>query len=381
MNVSVRQQYDSNRDFSSKCEKSLCYAPFTNLFFDQTGNVLTCCWNTSFPLGNITVEPIDEIWNGARLRRLRQAMRDYSFESGCERCQLQVDGGGLGKTNMSWFDRFPVESTEPLWPKRFELSISNSCNLQCVMCSGHFSSAIRAHRESLPVRPRIYPTNFVDSLRKYIPHLTMLKFLGGEPFLVSEYYDLWEQMIADGLSVECHLTTNCTQYNRRIEQIITKLPFSFAVSLDGASKETVEKIRVGADFNEQMRILQIFRAYTRERKTDLSLTFCFMRLNWHEFGEYCVFADCLGCNVAVNTVEHPQEFAVYNLPVLQLKEILDGMEEQAIELDAKLGRNRRIWFNELNKVRTRYIRLCGQSEQGAETDVASHKRDASENVP
>jgi hypothetical protein len=139
-----------------------------------------------------------------------------------------------------------------------------------------------------------------------------------------------------------------TQYNAKIERIMDALPMSFAVSLDGATKETVESIRVNANYEEQLQILKRFRQYTRERRTDLSLTFCFMRQNWHEFGDYCLFADEWGCNVRVNTVVKPPEFGVYNLPAGELRKIFNAMEVQALRLDSALKQNRAVWFAEFD---------------------------------
>jgi MoaA/NifB/PqqE/SkfB family radical SAM enzyme len=251
---------------------------------------------------------------------------------------------------MRGFDQFAVRTAVPDWPQRMEFSISNACNLECIMCSGLFSSAIRSRREKLPPLRTLYSAAFIASLRKYLPHLEQAKFLGGEPFLIPEFYQIWEMMIADGLTTACHITTNGTLYNTKIEQVMKALPMSFAVSLDGATKGTVERIRVNANYDEQLRILKRLREYTRERGTDLSLTFCFMRQNWHEFGEYCLFGDEWGCNVGVNTMVKP-EFAVYNLPPEELRKVLTTMELQAPRLDSLLNRNRQVWFAELDRMR------------------------------
>jgi sulfatase maturation enzyme AslB (radical SAM superfamily) len=168
-------------------------------------------------------------------------------------------------------------------------------------------------------------------------------------------------MIEDSVAIRCHLTTNGTQYNSRIEKIMAALPMSFAVSLDGVTKATVESIRVNASYDEQMRILKIFNAYVREKKTDLSLTFCFMRQNWHEFGEFCLFADELDCAVGVNQVLYPPQFGVYNLPAEQLRHILQGMERQAVGLESQLRRNRKVWFSEFERVRLKYLQVSRES--------------------
>lgn len=352
-------EYDRSRDFSDKAVRSLCYAPHTNLFFDLQGRAKACCWNWEHPLGYIETQTLDEIWRGARAAILRRALEANSFECGCTFCDNQTRDGWTARAVMRTFDDFPVTAADLEWPQRMEFSISNVCNLECVMCNGVFSSAIRARREHLPPAPKRYSREFIESLRKYLPHLEQAKFLGGEPFLVSEYYTIWEMMLEEAPFVRCHITTNGTQLNSRIEKLMKVLNFSFAVSLDGATKKTVESIRVNADFDEQLVILKHLREYTRERNTDLSLTFCFMRQNWHEFGDFCLFADKWGCNVGINTVNRPPEFAVNNLPPQELRKIVEGMEAQAPRLDSLLKQNHGTWFAELERLR----RKCGVSEQ------------------
>ena len=355
MDQFVRAEYDAQRDFSTKAVRALCYAPHTNLFFDMHGRVRACCWNWRHSLGNVQTHTLDEMWAGAQAQLLRRSVEDYSFEHGCEFCATQTGEGWTTRAVMRNFDRWPVAAPDPQWPKGMEFSISNSCNLECVMCNGTYSSAIRAHREKLPPTAKVYSDAFIESLRKYLPHLAQAKFLGGEPFLITEYYKIWEMMVEVAPSVQCHITTNGTQYNPRVERFMEKLNFAFAVSLDGATKQTVEAIRVNADFDEQMEILKRLRDYTRARKTNLSLTFCFMRQNWHEFGEFCLFADSWNCNVGINTVVNPPQYAVNNLPPEDLRKIVQGMERQAAALDSQLTLNRAIWFAEFDRLRRKLL--------------------------
>ena len=68
------------------------------------------------------------------------------------------------------------------------------------MCDGNHSSAIRAHRENRLPMPRLYSDDFLESTRPYLAHLDQAKFLGGEPFLVTEHFRLWDMMIEDCLT-------------------------------------------------------------------------------------------------------------------------------------------------------------------------------------
>ena len=357
MNKDAFTDYDQTRDFSAKAFQSLCYAPFTSLYFDTRGDVRVCCHNWSHPVGNILRSGIDEIWEGATARTLRNSLSNYQFGPGCEFCEFQTSEGWFENASMRKFDEFPVDSRQPQWPQQMEFSISNVCNLECIMCRGIWSSAIRSRREKLPPLPRLYSDDFLLSLRKYLPHLKRAKFLGGEPFLIEEHFRLWDMMINDALKTPCHVTTNGTQLNARIERVLEALPMSFAVSLDGATKKTVESIRVNAKYEAQMENLRRFREYTRAKGTSLSLTFCLMRQNWHEFGEFCLFADAWDCPVGINTVLQPPEFGIYTLPVEELGKVVKSMEAQAAHLDSQLKRNHSVWFGELERLR----RKCYES--------------------
>jgi len=351
METSTRERYDQRRSFEGKAFKSLCYAPFGSLFFVQNGDVRVCCHNWEHPAGNILNNTLDEIWSGPGIKSLREALKNYEFGPGCDFCYFRMQEESFDNLAMDRFDFYKVTGDPPPWPKQMEFALSNSCNLECVMCSGEFSSAIRAHREKLPPMPRIYSDEILETFRKYLPHLELAKFLGGEPFLITEYHKIWDMMIEDGLHVPCHVTTNGTQYNARVERILEQVPMGFAVSMDGFTKKTVESIRVNAIYEEVMENARRFRSYAKFRDTIFCLTFCFMRHNWHEFADYCLMAQDWDCDVYVNTVTWPQGNGVYDLPPDELRKVLEGMEARAPEMEKRLRRTKAVWFGELHRVR------------------------------
>lgn len=351
-NTSALEKFNNERDFSDKAFKSLCYAPSTSLYFDNNGNVRVCCHNGIYLAGSILENTLDEIWNGEKIAQIRAALKENKFGKGCNFC-FNRTAQTFANAPMLKYDRFSIPDENLMWPQQLEFSISNACNLECVMCVGFYSSTIRSRREKLPALPRHYKDSFFEQLWKYLPHAKYLKFLGGEPFLVSEYYKIWEHLIANSLKIPCHVTTNGTQYNEKVEQIMQKLPMSFSVSMDGTTKETVEKIRVNAKYEEVLENARRFREYARERKTSFSFTFCLMRQNWQEFGDYCLLADSWDCSVGINTVIKPPEFGIYTLPVEELRKILHGLEAQAPRLESTLKKNKKLWFGELERIRLR----------------------------
>lgn len=350
---SVLAAYNQTRDFSQKSLHAACYAPWVSLYFDTQGNVQACCQNTKFPLGNVAYQTIDEIWKGKKIASLRKALAKDNFAAGCQFCEWQISVGNYLGTFTRNFELLPVLQEEPEWPSMMEFSISNTCNLECIMCNGTFSSSIRARREGLPPLLKPYSDDFFNELRKYLPHLKFAKFLGGEPFLAQETLRIWDMMIEDGLKIPCHVTTNGTQWNSRVERVLEHIPCSFSISMDGFTKQTVESIRVNAPFELVRENFLKFLAYARARGTYIGLTYCLMVQNWHEFGDYLLFADEHDCEVVVNTVREPPHCSLYRLPVEDLAKIVDSLEKQGEELLPRLGRNRNVWDTHVSALRLR----------------------------
>ena len=178
MDTQQRSAYDATRDFSDKGFRAGCYAPFTSMYLDPAGDVRACCQNVGHVLGNVGRESLLGIWRGERAEQLRAAMVDYDMGLGCRFCQWQFDDGNFGAALAHDFEGLAVVAPEAGWPQRLELAISNTCNLECVMCDGDLSSRIRAHREHRPRLPRVYDDRFFSDLAAFLPHLVEVRFLG-----------------------------------------------------------------------------------------------------------------------------------------------------------------------------------------------------------
>jgi MoaA/NifB/PqqE/SkfB family radical SAM enzyme len=352
MDPAILAAYDRTR-VSSKPFRSPCYAPHTSLYFDTAGNVRVCCYNRSRLVGNIAGQTIGEIWNGETIKRIRRTLEAASFAAGCGFCEWQLAAGNFANIVMRKWDNLPIAAKDPMWPVQMEFSVSNTCNLECVMCNGMASSAIRAHREKLPPIPNPYTDSFFHELRAYLPHLMRAKFVGGEPFLQRECFRIWDMLVEDGIALSCYATTNGTQFNARVERILERVPFGVSISLDGYRPATVESIRVNANYGALMGNVNRFRQYTREQGTYFSLAYCLMRPNWEEFGDFCLFADSLDCGVSVNAVRRPSHLSLYTLSHAELGSVANEMERQAISLVPRLGRNRAVWTGELARIRAR----------------------------
>jgi MoaA/NifB/PqqE/SkfB family radical SAM enzyme len=364
------EEYHASRPLPDKPFRSSCYAAHVSMYFDTLGNVLACCQNTKYPVGNVQTERLLDIWNGPKIKKLRTALEKDRFGAGCQFCEWQISVGNYVNAFTRNFDRFAVTSQNPDWPRMMEFSVSNTCNLECIMCIGTLSSSIRARREGLPPLPKFYSEQFFEDLRPFLKHLEFAKFLGGEPFLAAESFRIWDLMHEEHANILCNVTTNGTQWNERVEKVLERFPISICISMDGTTAKTVESIRVNAKFDVVHENFRRFHRYCHQRKTDITLTYCLMRQNWHEFGDYLLFGDDWDCEVCVNLVREPPHCSLYTLPVEELSTIADALEKQSATYLPKLRKNRKIWIEQLTAIRRRVEHSSESSRSPFATPLA-----------
>lgn len=346
---------DARPRADSPATRPACKAPFGSMYLDPRGQVLACCMNHYQPLGNITEQSLTEIWRGEPARRLRDRLAENDLSLGCELCAVKVDAGSAESAYLHVFDHLELPGGAPEWPTQLELALSNSCNLQCVMCNGDLSSSIRIHREGRPALPVVYDDAFFDELDDFLPHLRNITFLGGEPFLGREPLRVMERLVELGLRPSCHVTTNGTQWNERVARILRSIPMHLAISVDGLTPETLGSVRVGADPAQVMANVIDLRDAAREGGGGCSLAFCLMRPTWREFADYLLWADSIDLDVFVNTVTYPPQFSLAHLGDAELEEVVEGLRSRDDDLRSSLGRNRDVWTRTLDDVTRMHV--------------------------
>ena len=343
---------------------AVCRAPSASMYLDQHGDVRACCQNAGFPLGNVAEASLVEIWRGSRAGRLREAVAAGDLSLGCDFCAWRgEDASGEGSFART-FDHLRVPSVDPVWPQQLELSLSNACNLQCVMCNGDWSSSIRIHREGRAPLPVVYDEAFFEDLAVFLPHVEVVKFLGGEPFLGAESLRVMEMLAELGTGVRAEVTTNGTQWSPRIERILDRLDVRIAISLDAVHRDTYESIRIGADFDAVMANVERFLAHCTSRETVMSFSHCLMTSNWHEFDDFLRFAQEREADVFINTVTDPHDLSLYHLHPTDLRHVVDELDRRESKLVGTLsGSREHAWFEQLAVLR------CHGQQRADETPV------------
>ncbi len=237
-------------------------------------------------------------------------------------------------------------------PRVLEFEIANTCNLECIMCSGYWSSSIRSHREKLPPLRSPYDRSFVEQLEEFLPTVAGAKFLGGEPFLIERYYDIWERFSRLNPSAQLAITTNATILPERARALLERLRVDFAVSLDGFTPATYEAIRKNARFDDVMANVDYLLDYTRRRGTEFSIAICPMTYNWREIPALLEFCEGRKIGLHFNMVLKPFEASLGGLPPDELAEVIDYLESVRPSGEAECGRtNQRHWEGLLNQLR------------------------------
>lgn len=357
LDPSLSKEYNKTRKVANR--DLFCHAPFTSINFEQNGHATVCCYNRSYVLGKWPQQSLDEIWMGEQAQNIRREMvRGRALPAGCEICAEQFSSRNFGGLKARIYDRYaekryPVQKGRFVqMPKVMEFELSNVCNLECSMCNGYFSSTIRKNREALPALQSPYTSAFVEQLRPYIPTLQEAKFLGGEPFLIDIYYEIWELIAEVKPELEIHITTNGTILNQRVKDLLERMNVSIIVSIDSLKKDTYEGIRKHAKFDRVREHLDWFAAYVKRKKNMLNLAVCPIRDNWRDLPGILQYCNKVGANVYFNTVLHPESLAIRSMSYPELQEVRDFMERQKIKRDSdQQNHNARMWDSLLNQVK------------------------------
>lgn len=168
-------------------------------------------------------------------------------------------------------------------PKYLQIEPAGQCNLRCQMCS------IQFRQDGPPYGPLAFMefekfTGIVDQFEG----LEELHLQGlGEPMMHPRFWDMITYAAGKGIRVSTN--SNLTLLNaRRAERCVTSGLDCLHVSLDGATPETYERIRVRGHFDKVMRNLGLLADARVRHGTTLPrqrLVMVVMRQNLHELAD------------------------------------------------------------------------------------------------
>lgn len=172
------------------------------------------------------------------------------------------------------------------YPRRLVLELTNACNLKCIMCGREGGD---------------FKYNFLDikclykleSILNYVEEVTL--FGWGEPTIHPKFKDILEFL--NKHPVKKYFVTNGTTLAKIKEYLFDYKVDIMAVSLDGATAVTNDKIRINSNFDQ---IISNLKAIVKRRKEGkinypyINFVFTLMKRNLHELPNMVNLAHSIG---------------------------------------------------------------------------------------
>lgn len=141
------------------------------------------------------------------------------------------------------------------------------CNLNCIMCEEH--SPYSNFKETLftetGIKHRRMPSDWIEPIFKEAKFMGVKEIIPstmGEPLMYKHITRFFE--LAKKYDIKINLTTNGTFPGKSVNEwakLIIPVTSDTKISLNGATKETAEKVMKGLDFTKQIRNINEFIDY------------------------------------------------------------------------------------------------------------------------
>ena len=247
----------------------------------------------------------------------------------CHECQKQEKMGGMSD-RIDWKDGHKDYNISGSGRKHWDLKLHNTCNLTCRMCSAGDSSSwqkiikenpdeewnswVKVGEKKFGWRDKI-----PNLLEKHIDDLELLKFTGGEPFMIPQVKEVLKKVIAKGKAgnVDVKITTNAT-FSLTDDWIDILKQFKsvfFSLSINGI-KSRYEYIRQNAKWETTYKNVMSIQelGFIRQSVNEIYQMLVFDMVD--EINKFWKSND-LGCNWAYLTT--PSYHSLNSLPNYLLK--------------------------------------------------------------
>ena len=169
----------------------------------------------------------------------------------------------------------------------FQVESAIACNLKCVMCPWR-EMAKKAENRGV-MTPEVWA-----AIRPYLDRVQSVDFTGGGEPLLQPHLAQW---IAEATQAGCEtgfLSNGLLLKEKKLEEILAAGINWICISMDGATADMYNKIRVGSDFD---RVCENVASIARLRKGRLPKTminFVLMDMNAYQMEDIVQLADRLG---------------------------------------------------------------------------------------
>jgi len=268
-----------------------CKYPDVGITVHPSGTLHVCCnIKNQYSEGShiSEVDDLEEYFHSTKMNKWRKNFsQGWEKFAGCQTCK------GPNKVYPSSLDYDRAQGLQFL-----EMSTSNVCNQQCVMCNSRFSSKwtkIEELFDRFPSKTYSFSDKDVEKIIRVLPRLKRLMLKGGEPFADQRNLKILEALAMRNPDCRLVIVTNGQRVSKGFLDILKKLNnVSINISIDGLGKR-YEWIR-GGDFKELEDTIKTL-AYTLAKPLQTCPTA--MIYNWFymdELKSYIEESICLNVN-------------------------------------------------------------------------------------
>ncbi len=163
-------------------------------------------------------------------------------------------------------------------PQGLIVTLTNRCNLRCKMCAQY-------------KEPCELPAKTIREIRELLPCLVEITWLGGEVFLADSFRELFTYA-ARFKKLRQTILTNGLLIDAAWARLLTSASATIRYSLDGVTKDTYEKIRTGAAFEDLLKSVALINEHRHKNRKGTRTEICFtvMKSNYPELEPAMDFA-------------------------------------------------------------------------------------------
>jgi MoaA/NifB/PqqE/SkfB family radical SAM enzyme len=220
-------------------------------------------------------------------------------------------------------------SSFPISPRSIQIECSTRCNLKCTFCELTYWTEKPSDLK-------------LETFQKMVAHLPKLKRIDltgiGESLLNRDFFNIVKFLKSRGVYVT--LNDNFTLMTAKAAHRFVELEIDqIFLSLDGASKETFERIRVGADFDKVIfntRQLIRFKREMVKKKPEVKINTVVCSTNYHELPALVELAHDMGIGMIqfVNAITFEDTM---NLDTKRFNQGVQRKLSEALERAHQLG--------------------------------------------
>lgn len=299
---------------------SFCQAPQGSILFTPAGYAQPCHYNRGYNYGKFPEQSIKEIFESRAKLLLLKKLQKYRIPESCHTCKDALKKNQFYNIGARKYDNL---ANGKIFPELLELQIDNTCQLECIMCSGEYSSSIRKNREHKPALSNPYNEAFVKQLTPYLKHIKRINFTGGEPFVIPLYYKIWKRVITDFPEIEMNLSTNASHIPEKFKELLPHGNFSFTISIDSMEKEMYESIRKNASYKNTMKNIEFLSNNYSDKKDAISIKSCILYKNYRDIPPLIEYWNNKNINVYAKPVWFPPYLSLRHINKKELKQVIE----------------------------------------------------------